>query len=48
MGNHRLPRNKRVPRPNQSGRFTGGGKYFLLIFLILVAVFGAWIYASTL
>lgn len=46
FGGHRLSRSKRVPRPTQSGRFTGGGKYFVLIFLMIVAVMVAWVYLS--
>ncbi len=49
MGSHRQPippKKRRTPRPNESGRFTGGGKYFILIFLFIVAVMAAWIYAA--
>lgn len=48
MGRHTPPRPPRPPKPpsNKGGYFTSGGKYFVIIFIVLVLIVGAWIFSA--
>lgn len=49
MGKHGKPihpKRRKTPMSNHGGRFTGGGRYFILFGLAFVAVMVAWVYLA--